>query len=131
MTQFASLVLFSDRPERTAAFYRALGVQLEDEDHGDGAVHFAADVDGVHFAVLDAEAAGQRGPAWRQGGCTFPGFYVESLDKVLHAVTALGVPVVHPHQTREWGCRTVVQDPDGRHIELNQRGHCAGVVPER
>jgi hypothetical protein len=28
------------------------------------------------------------------------------------------------HERMDWGCRVVVQDPDGRAVELNQRGHC-------
>jgi hypothetical protein len=37
--------------ERTAAFYRAVGLSLDDEDHGEGARHVAAELGGVHFAV--------------------------------------------------------------------------------
>ena len=39
MTEMASLVLFAADSEATAAFYRALGVEFEDEDHGEGPVH--------------------------------------------------------------------------------------------
>jgi lactoylglutathione lyase len=126
MTEIASLVLFSGRATQTAAFYRALGVDLEDEDHGDGFVHFATDLDGVHFAVLDADAMSERSLAWREAGSSFPGFYVESLEQALTALTKLGTPLLLAHQIRPWGCRAVVKDPDGRAVEINQREHCAG-----
>jgi catechol 2,3-dioxygenase-like lactoylglutathione lyase family enzyme len=51
MTQVASLVLFAADPEATAAFYQALGVELEDEDHGEGPVHFASELGPIHFAI--------------------------------------------------------------------------------
>jgi lactoylglutathione lyase len=124
VTEFASLVLFSDSPDRTADFYRALGVDLSGEDHGDGHVHYATDVGGVHVAVLDADhpAAGSLG--YRQAGSSFAGFYVESLESAVAALERLGAPVVVDHQVREWGCRAVVADPDGRAVEINQRDHC-------
>jgi catechol 2,3-dioxygenase-like lactoylglutathione lyase family enzyme len=44
MTEMASLVLYAASPAATAAFYRALGLGLEDEDHGQGpGIHPLAD----------------------------------------------------------------------------------------
>jgi lactoylglutathione lyase len=124
MAEFASLVLFSGRTEQLAAFYRAVGVDLEYEDHGDGLRHLAADVGEAHFAIYDSGAAGDaRG--WREPGSSFPGFYVTSLDDTLVALAAQGTTVLVEHQVKDWGCRVVVQDPDGRAVEINQRGHCA------
>ena len=30
------------------------------------------------------------------------------------------------HEQMPWGCRMVAEDPDGRAVEINQRGHCPG-----
>lgn len=121
MVEIASLVLFSGKVGETTAFYRALGVPLADEDHEGGPVHFAAKLGGVHFAVYEAT-----GPAvvagWREAGSSFPGFYVDSLDTVVAALA--DAPVLVAHQVRPWGCRVVVEDPDGRPVEINQREHC-------
>jgi predicted enzyme related to lactoylglutathione lyase len=124
MIEMASLVLFTAHVGRTVAFYRAVGVPLEDEDHGEGPVHAAAEVGDVHVAVCAASGPG-RHPARRAGGSDFPGFYVDALDATLAAVTALGAPVLSGHEQMPWGCRVVVEDPDGRAVELNDRGHCA------
>jgi lactoylglutathione lyase len=121
----ASIVVFTGQPERSVAFYRALGVPLEDEDHGDGEVHAAGEVDGVHVAVLPAVTPGSS-PGWRAAGSTFTGFWVGSIEEVLATLEPLGAQVLQAHQDREWGCRVVVADPDGRAVELNQRGHCRG-----
>jgi len=128
MTEFAALVVYAGDTARTAAFYRAVGVDLEDEDHGEGAMHVAADLGSVHFAIYPAQTQG-RAPARRAGGATFPGFYVTSLDQVTAALAELGAPVLRAHENMPWGCRILVEDPDGRQIEVNQRGHCPA-VPE-
>jgi hypothetical protein len=125
MTEIASLVLFSGHPEQAAAFYRAAGLQLRDEDHGDGPRHLAADLGGLHFAIFDAGSTAGRAPQWREPGSSFPGFYVASLDDTLTALAGHGAPVLVSHQVRPWACRAVVEDPDGRAVEINQRGHCA------
>jgi len=125
MTQIASLVLYAASPAATAAFYRSLGLELEDEDHGEGPVHFAAELGPVHFAIYPAEGPG-RAPERRCGGSVFPGFYVPSLDRVAEALAGTGAAVLTGHQQMPWGCRVVAEDPDGRAVEINQRGHCAG-----
>ena len=123
MTEMASLVLFAASPAATMAFYRAAGLELEAEDHGDGLVHFATELGPVHFAIYPAEVAG-RASARRSGGSLFPGFYVESLDRAAEALARAGAPMLTGHQQMPWGCRVVAEDPDGRAVEINQRGHC-------
>jgi len=121
MTEIASLVLFSGKVDETATFYRSLGVPLADEVHDDGPVHFAAELGGVHFAIW-ATAADGLVPPWRGSGSSFPGFYVDSLDDVVAALAE--APVLAGHEVKPWGCRVVLQDPDGRPVEINQRNHC-------
>jgi predicted enzyme related to lactoylglutathione lyase len=53
------------------------------------------------------------------------GFSVENLPGVVEAVQAAGAPVVTRPQETPWGCRAVVRDPDGRAVELYQRGQTA------
>jgi lactoylglutathione lyase len=125
MTEISSLVLFASSVRATAAFYRALGLDLAEEDHGEGPVHFATELGPVHFAIYPAGAAG-RAAERRSGGSVFPGFYVDSLDSVAEALGRAGATMLTSHQEMPWGCRIVVEDPDGRAIEVNQRGHCPG-----
>ena len=123
MTEVASLVMYAESPAATAAFYRAMGIPLSDEDHGEGPVHAAAELGPVHVAVYPAESPG-RAPDRRAGGSLFPGFYVASLDIVTETLIRQGAPVLTSHERMPWGCRIVAQDPDGRAVEINQRGHC-------
>ena len=127
MTEMASLVLFAASPSATAAFYRALGLVLENEHHGEGPLHFATELGPVHFAIYPAEAPGRAGER-RSGGSVFAGFYVESLERVIEALTAADALVLTAHEPMPWGCRIVAEDPDGRAVEINQRGHCPGAT---
>lgn len=119
----ASIVLFCADAGRTARFYAALGAAFEEERHDAGPVHFAVELDDVHFALYDA--GGDPVVAeHRAAGEVFVGFYVPSLDAAVEAITALGHPPVSPHEQMPWGCRVLVVDPDGRTVELNDREHC-------
>jgi lactoylglutathione lyase len=123
VTEIASLVLFAADVNNTADFYRTIGLDLEHEDHGEGPVHFAVDLGGVHFAIYPTEQSG-RAPALRAAGNSFPGFYVAALDAVTESLRRMGARVLREHEQMPWGCRVVVEDPDGRAIEVNDRAHC-------
>lgn len=125
MTTFASLVLFTSDVAAAARFYRAIGVPLEDEDHGEGPVHVAAELGGVHFALYPAPTPG-RASERSSAGSSLPGVYVESLNDALRGVQALGAPVITGHEVMPWGCRFVAEDPDGRAVEVNDQHHCNG-----
>jgi predicted enzyme related to lactoylglutathione lyase len=123
VTEMASLVLFAADIDKTAEFYRAIGLELEHEDHGEGPVHFAMELGGVHFAIYPTDVSG-RAPARRAAGDSFPGFYVAALDDVTESLRRTGARVLTEHEQMPWGCRVVVEDPDGRAIEVNDRTHC-------
>jgi len=123
--EVSSVVVMTGQVESCVAFYRALGVPLEDEDHGDGLLHAAADIGDVHFAVVPGAGVG-RSPGYREAGSSFVGFWVPSLEAAETALAACEAEVIVKHDACEWGCRFVVADPDGRPIEVNQRDHCAG-----
>jgi hypothetical protein len=77
----------------------------------------------VHFAIYPAHSPG-RARERRSAGSLFPGFYVQSLDRVAEALARARTPMLTGHQQMPWGCRVVAEDPDGRAVEINQRGHC-------
>ena len=123
MTEFGALVLYARDLEKTAKFYRTIGVPLENEDHGEGPVHFATELGSVHYAIYPARSPGTA-PARHSSGDTFHEFYVDSLDDVRERLKAIDTMMLSEHEVMPWGCRLVAQDPDGRAVEVNQRGHC-------
>ena len=43
--------MFAADPTATAAFYSAPGLVLDDEQHGEGPIHFATELGPVYFAI--------------------------------------------------------------------------------
>jgi lactoylglutathione lyase len=119
MPKIGALVLFASDIGRTVAFYRALGLPLQVDDHGtdEGPLHYACDLDGCHFAVFPADGEG-KSPGLRQSGSSFPGFTVESVEETVEAARAFGARVIQEPSVYPWGLRAVLEDPDGRSVEV-------------
>ncbi len=118
LTHVDAVVLHAENLNATVAFYRALGLPLGDEEHEEGPVHIACDVGGAHFAVFEGEPGAA--PPFKTAGSTMLGFRAEVLDEAWATVQAAGLAVVmEPHDV-PWGRRFVLQDPDGRRVEVNE-----------
>jgi lactoylglutathione lyase len=124
MIEVGALVLYAGDMQRTAEFYRTLGIPLEKEEHDEGPVHFAAELGSVHYAIYPARSTGPKHARYSVGD-VFHGFFVDSLDTVKGRLKTHGATVLSDHEVMPWGCRIVAQDPDGRAVEVNQRGHCS------
>lgn len=59
-------MLFTERLSEVAAFYRAVGLPVEDESHEGGPDHLACDAGGVHFALFEGSSGVAEG--FRVGG---------------------------------------------------------------
>lgn len=106
------VVLRTLDPANSASFYALLGLQFSEHRHGNGPVHFAAELPGCVFELypLSSNAAPTSG--------TRIGFSVPSVDEALIALTEYPAAVISPAQNSEWGRRAVVSDPDGHRVEL-------------
>ena len=126
-----SLILFCADLDACAAFYRRLGVALVEEDHGQGPVHWAADLGGTHFALFPGQPgpasplgtpnpASPLGPAppHKASGSQFFGLTVLDVEATLARALTAGAPLVEEARSFPWGRRALVQDPDGRVVEL-------------
>ncbi len=112
MTTVAALVLSAAATEKTADFYRALGVPLVDESHDEGPVHQAAQLGDVHVAVYPQESSG-RASSRGVGGSALIGFYVESLEVAADELARQGSHLLSDHERMPWGCRVLAEDPMG------------------
>ena len=109
---FLNLVMVrSADPDRSAEFYRLLGLAFTKHQHGSGAEHYACEEGPVVFEIYP-RGTGEGSSATRLG------FRVASLDAVIGALGATGAPVLTPPSQTEWGYRAVVADPDGYKVEL-------------
>ena len=114
-----SLVLWSAQLDRCQAFYEALGLVLEREEHEEGPVHLACDLDGVHFAIFASppgEAASKN-----EGGASLLGFVVDDVDATFLRLRPLATEVIWEPGDAPWGRTAQLRDPDGRPVEIFSR----------
>jgi lactoylglutathione lyase len=109
------LVLKTRQVDKLRAFYHALGVDLVEEKHGDGPVHYAGKVGDVVLEVYPLPDGGTADATTRLG------FSVERLTEVIQALREAGAVIAGEPKQTAWGLRGVVRDPDGRAVELYQK----------
>lgn len=106
------IVIRSLEPDRTVAFYEMLGNKFQIEQHGTGSVHWAADLDCLVLEVYPAKSVDEVDKATRLG------FSVEDVTSVLNSLRSSNVKIIDELKESKWGLRAVVEDPDGRSVEL-------------
>ena len=113
-TELSLLVLKTQQLDVVKSFYEHLGIEFEQERHGEGPVHYAARLGQLVFELYPANND-------LSDSTTRVGFVVEELqDKIDNLVQNQLASSKTPKQT-PWGLRVVVRDPDGRAVELYQK----------
>jgi lactoylglutathione lyase len=112
------IVIRAANLEQAVSFYRALGLEFSEEQHGTGPVHYACDLGGTIIEIYPGKPG--TAPERRSGGATLLGFQVDSLEVTLKAIAETGATILTAPQDSPWGKRAVIQDPDGRAIELSE-----------
>ncbi|RYZ81220.1 MAG: glyoxalase/bleomycin resistance/extradiol dioxygenase family protein [Proteobacteria bacterium] len=110
-TTLSLLVLRAQNPEVTRDFYSALGLTFEQEQHGSGPLHYAAQSENFVLEIYPL-ASGQT----EITDSVQLGFQVKSLEKT---VKTLGT-AERIKTTGQWGPFCVLQDPDGRKVRLTE-----------
>src|SRR5262249_9742714 len=100
-------------------FYEALGLQFAREQHGNGPVHYACELADTVLQLYPAKPGSAPDP--RSRGATRTGFQVESVSKTMSVLAQLNVTVLVPPDTAATPSRAVVQDLDGRAIDIQER----------
>lgn len=117
-TTLGLVVLRTGNVDMALAFYRAIGLSFVEEKHGSGPVHYSCQVGEVVLEIYPGSPQEPRD--YRSSGATMLGFNVASLDAALNKMKLINAPILTTPKTSSWGRRAVVQDPDGRAIELNE-----------
>lgn len=110
------IVLKTRQVDSLRSFYGALGIELAEEQHGKGPVHFAGKIGDAVLEVYPLPEGSSSADA-----TTRLGFVIDNLAEVVGALKLFNTPIVTEPQVTEWGLRAVVRDPDGRAVELYQR----------
>jgi lactoylglutathione lyase len=115
-TLLSLLVLKTLDVEKLCGFYRAIGVQLVEEQHGTGPRHYSGQVGGVLLEIYPLPSGDTAADT-----TTRLGFSVNAIDEVIEELRAIEAVITTPPRPTEWGLRAFVRDPDGRTVELYQR----------
>ena len=117
MADTVSLNLFAIRSkdrERTAAFYRLLGLEFVKHRHGSGLEHLSCELGGAVFEIYPRQSETDSTTATRLG------LEVASVDKAIAELKSAGAIIVSAPKDSLWGRRAVVDDPDGHRVELTE-----------
>ncbi len=114
----AALILVSEDAPRLVRFYRdALGIPLEDEQHGGGgeALHYGCQLGKLHFAIHPVDN-------WRHAPETGPGavriaFRVSDIERVSKALAERRVARLSGPDDLGWSQRISRRDPAGNLVE--------------
>lgn len=120
MPSMSLIVLRTHAVDTMLAFYRALGLIFEQEQHGTGPIHYSTRLGDIILEIYPAEAG--QAPDRKMGGATMIGIKVESLDDVIKDLQNIHISPLTAPKDSAWGRRATVLDPDGRLIELTQVG---------
>jgi catechol 2,3-dioxygenase-like lactoylglutathione lyase family enzyme len=114
--EFKSIVLTSDTPDATAAFYRdVLGLPLLEERHRGTVRHHACALGSLHFAILERSSFWVPSSPAGEPPSTVVSFTVEDLDAVGARLSSRDVPIVARTKIGPMSF-AAAYDPDGRHI---------------
>lgn len=110
------LVIRAKEPEGTMQFYKQLGLDFEYHQHANGPFHYSSYIGETVFEIyplLKNQASADRSLRL--------GFEVKELNRLIIDLIKAGTKVVQDAEDSEWGYRAIVQDPDGRKVELCDR----------
>ncbi|AYB34073.1 VOC family protein [Chryseolinea soli] len=116
MTSLNLIVIKTDNLQGQAEFYTALGIQFDYHKHGNGPNHYASV---AHRPTLEIYPLPKN--TTTPDNTTRLGFMVERLDVLIADLKSRGVAIVSEPSVSEWGYGAIVQDLDGRKIELTER----------
>ena len=107
------IVIKTNQPAAQAAFYTRLGFQFDYHRHGNGPFHYASKNSNMVLEIYPLPKA-----ITTADNTTRLGFMVDDLDSLMKALPTENI-ITAASQT-EWGYAALVQDLDGRKIELQQ-----------
>jgi len=107
------LVIRSSIPERLAEFYEQLGMVFEHHRHGNGPLHFSAQIGSTLLEIYPlAKGQEQADKHLRLG------FAIDNFEAKIGQLQQQGITFHQLPMSTEWGIMAVIEDPEGRKLEL-------------
>jgi lactoylglutathione lyase len=115
------VVLKTTQPDDPALFYGQLGIKFENHRHGTGSLHYAAQMDKVVFEIYPLPKDKEKAADTLRLG-----FTVDNLDEVIKRLKNSGGKIIKEPGMTELGYVSIIEDMDGRKIELRDKQKSGG-----
>lgn len=114
--QINLLVIRSKIPDDLVQQYEQLGMEFNYHKHGNGPYHYAAEFNGLVFEIYQ-QAIEEPSSEIR----IRLGFEVVNIEAIINLLSNTKWIIVKPIKASEYGKFAVIQDLDGRKIELKEK----------
>jgi lactoylglutathione lyase len=110
------LVIRSDDPNGLADFYTMLGLAFEYHRHGKGPYHYSAHLGPTLFEIYPLGKGQEKADNFLRLGLA-----LDSFDTTIHNLHQRSVLFHQDPTETEWGIMAIVEDPEGRKVELYKK----------
>lgn len=115
VTKLNLIVLKTSSPDDLAKFYELLGINFLKHRHDTGPLHYASEMDDLVFEIYPLSKGKKNADNTLRLG-----FNVEHLIKTVEKIKSSGGKVIQEAVLTQWGYTAIIEDIDGRKIELKQ-----------
>ncbi len=110
------LVIRTSNPENLKTQYEKIGFEFDYHQHGNGPFHYASEKEGFVFEIYPLTKSMKEAD-----NSIRLGFEVENLELTLKNIKNTDWKIISEINITEWGKTAVIQDSDGRKIELKNK----------
>jgi lactoylglutathione lyase len=110
------LVIRSENPEKLKNQYEILGHKFEYHQHGNGPFHYASEHGGFVLEIYPLTKSMEKAD-----NSLRIGFEIQDLKAKMEELKNSNWTIVSDVKETEWGVTAVIQDLDGRKIELKNK----------
>ncbi|MCE7994848.1 MAG: glyoxalase/bleomycin resistance/extradiol dioxygenase family protein [Roseivirga sp.] len=107
------IVIRTENPEVLKSQYELLGLRFDYHRHENGPYHYAAESEGLVFEIYPLSKSMKKAD-----GSLRLGFDIDNLEKVIAVVRSSNWLISTEVRETPWGRVAVIQDMDGRKVEL-------------
>ena len=110
------LVIRTSNPENLKIQYEKIGFEFDYHQHGNGPFHYASEKNGFVFEIYPlTKSMKEADKSIRLG------FEVENLEMTINNIRNTDWKIQSEISVTEWGKTAIIQDSDGRKIELKNK----------
>lgn len=107
------IVVRTPDPENLADFYALLGLSFHHHRHGNGPWHYSGQIQQTVFEIYPLSKTQSKADESLRLG-----FSIDDFDHIVELLRIRNTRFITEPIETEWGIMAVIEDPDGRKIEL-------------